>query len=69
MVQAVTRAMGSDGERQMKLHLLTRRSPPAVQPGSCVHCYQSAAQGLGTLGLENNILLYGKIYFMYLEII
>ena len=34
MVQAVMRAMGSDGERQMKLHWLTCRSPPAVRPGS-----------------------------------
>ena len=34
MVQAVMRAMGSDGERQMKHHSLACCSPPAVQPGS-----------------------------------
>ena len=34
MVQAVMRVMGSDGERQMKLRSLSRRSPPAVWPGS-----------------------------------
>ena len=26
--------IGIDGERQVKLHSLARRSPPAVQPGS-----------------------------------
>ena len=30
MVQGVMREMGSNGERQMKLHSLARRSPPAV---------------------------------------
>ena len=34
MVQAVMRAMGSDGERQMELRSLAHHSPPAVQPGS-----------------------------------
>ena len=34
MVQEVTRVMGSDGEQQMKLRSLARRSPPAVLPGS-----------------------------------
>ena len=34
MVQAVMRAMGSDGEWQMKLRSLARRSPPPVRPGS-----------------------------------
>ena len=34
MVQAVLRAMGSNGERQMKLHSLARCSPPAVRLGS-----------------------------------
>ena len=34
LVQAVMRAMGSDGERQMKLHLFARGSHPAVRPGS-----------------------------------
>ena len=34
IVQAVTRAMGSDGKRQMKLRLLASHSPPAVWPGS-----------------------------------
>ena len=34
MVQAVMRAMGSDGERQMQLRSLARRSPPAVHSGS-----------------------------------
>ena len=34
MVQVVMQAMGSDGERQMKLHSLARLSPPAVWPGS-----------------------------------
>ena len=33
-VQAVMRAMGSDGEWQMKLHSRTCHSPPAVQLGS-----------------------------------
>ena len=33
-VQAVMWAMGSNGERQMKLCSLTCRSPPAVQPSS-----------------------------------
>ena len=33
MAQAVMRAMGSDGGRQMKPHSLARRSPPAVRPG------------------------------------
>ena len=34
MVQVVMRAMGSDGERQMKLRLLSCHSPPAMRPGS-----------------------------------
>ena len=34
MVQAVMRAVGSDGERQMKIRSFARRSPPAVRPGS-----------------------------------
>ena len=34
VVQAVMRAMGSEGEWQMKLSSLTPCSPPAVQPGS-----------------------------------
>ena len=34
MVQVVMPAMGSDGELQMKLHSLARRSPPAVRSGS-----------------------------------
>ena len=34
MVQEVMRAMGSDGEQQMKLCSLTCCSPPAVRPGS-----------------------------------
>ena len=34
MVQVVMRAMGSDGERQMKLRSLACCSPPAVRPGS-----------------------------------
>ena len=34
MVQVVMRAMGSDGEWQMKLRSLAHHSPPAVQPGS-----------------------------------
>ena len=40
----------SDGERQMKLRSLTRRSPPAVWPGSqqAADGYQSAARGWGT---------------------
>ena len=32
MVQAVMRAMGSDGELQMRHRSLACRSPPAVQP-------------------------------------
>ena len=44
-VQAVMRAMGSDGERQMKLHPLARRSPPAVRPSS----QQAVDQGLKPL--------------------
>ena len=34
MVQVVMQAMGSDGERLMKLCSLACCSPPAVQPGS-----------------------------------
>ena len=34
MVQAVMRAMGSDGEQEMKLRSLTGCSPPAMCPGS-----------------------------------
>ena len=34
VVQAVLRAMGSGGERQMKLPSLYRSSPPAVRPSS-----------------------------------
>ena len=34
MVQEVTRAMESDGERQMKLCSLAHHSPPAVHPSS-----------------------------------
>ena len=34
MVQAVMRAMGSDGEGQMKLRSLARASRPATQPSS-----------------------------------
>ena len=33
MLQVVMQVMGSHGERQMKLHSLTCRSPPAVRPG------------------------------------
>ena len=46
MVQAVTRAMGCDGEPQMKLRPLPLRSPPAVRPGS-VPNNQPVARGLG----------------------
>ena len=53
MVQAVMRAMGSDGGWQRKLRSLPRRSPPAVRLGSsqAADCYRSAAQGLGTPAL------------------
>ena len=34
MVQVVMRAMGSDGEQQVKLRSLTRYSSRAVRPGS-----------------------------------
>ena len=34
MAQAVIRVIESNGERQMKLPLLARHSPPAVRPGS-----------------------------------
>ena len=34
IVQAVMRAMGSDGEQHVKLCSLTLHSPPAVPPGS-----------------------------------
>ena len=34
IVQAVIQAMGTDGERQIKLCLLACCSPPAVRPGS-----------------------------------
>ena len=54
MAQAVMRAVESDGERQMKLRSLARRSPPAVRPGSeqAADCYRSTARGLGTRVLE-----------------
>ena len=55
MVQAVTGAMRSDGEWQMKLRSLARCSPPAVRPGSqqTTDQYQSTAWGLGTPVLAN----------------
>ena len=34
LVQAVMPAMERNGERQMKLRSLARRSPPALRPGS-----------------------------------
>ena len=53
-VQAVMGAMGSDGERQMKLRSLTHRSPPAVRPRSQQDAdrYWSVARSLGTPGLK-----------------
>ena len=44
-VQAVTRAMGSDGERQMTLSSLVCCSPPAVRPGGWAPAL-SASEGL-----------------------
>ena len=47
-------AMRSDGELQVMLRLLTRHSPPALQPGSyrAVDPYRSAARGVGIPGLQ-----------------
>ena len=47
MVQAVMQAMGSDGERQMKLCLLTRRSPPSVRPQFLTGCGLVSVHGPG----------------------
>ena len=47
MVQAVMRAMGNDGEREVKLHSLTRCSPPAMRPGSWQAMNQNWSMGWG----------------------
>ena len=47
-------AVGSDGERQMKLRSLARRSPPDVRASSeqATDRHRSTAQGLGTSALQ-----------------
>lgn len=59
MVQVITRAMRTDGEWQLKHHLLAHHSPPVVWPSSQqpMERYKSVVQWLGIPDLESLKLL------------